>query len=509
MSRRGLVLVVLLAVVALVPWAAPAPAIAAATDSSTTSVTIISTGNDFVTRGQNYSYNAPADNVIVTLSATGSVVSVYVNLGTSDDWIMQFGATKNWQLNPGQPLQVGEYVHASNVTTSADEPYMSFGGQGRGENVIGDFRIREMTTDSNGHLTSLWLTFGFGNVFGDVRYQLPSDGGVSVAPADMQWPDSEPDTPPGTAQVVVRNPGSQPVEIGASSVTGAEAADYPIMSDGCAGQTLQAGQSCNVEVGHQPVAVGESDATLHVPEVGGPTQDVLLMGFVRSTHTEATLHSSTGDYIGQGSSYDFTPADGGFNVQPDSTPSFVQLYFGPGGWEGTFGSPDGPPLTPGTTYTNGFRVNGDGRGCDSYHGTFTVDELSFDAWGNVQSLAVNFTQYCDNSTAPLTGEIDFQADGVAVTVARRSGAARLRSANQLVVSGQVAKGRKGQAVRLLLQRKASGKYVTVVQRTLTLDGSSIYKTRIAEPRAGACRVLAKLPRTKAAVARQAVRNFKC
>ena len=508
LSRRIALLVALLAALAIAPWGAPA---AASTGLTSTTLTISSVGDDFVTQGQNYFLYSPNDNMTVTLNSTGSFISVYANLGTANDWMLEFGATKDWQLNPGTPLHVGTYMHASNRTTAPDEPYLSFGGLGRGEDVIGDFTIQEMTTDADGHLTSLWLTFRMRNVIGEIRYQLPVDGAVEVGPSHMWMPETEPNSPPATGSVTVWNPGSQPVQLGSSSLSGPQVADYSIASDGCAGQTLAPGQTCSVAVTQHPLAVGESDATLAVPEGdGGTIHEVSLTSFVRSTHTEVTLESAPGDYIGQGQNFDFTLANTVFAPQNDSDASRIQIDFG--SWVATFGSPAGPALVPGQTYTNGFSVFGNGRGCDGYTGTFTVDEVAFDQWGDLQSLVVRFEQYCDSSaTAPLRGKIAYQADGVAVTNPTPRGPARRAGrGHRLLVSGQVAGGRRGQTVGIKLQRKESGRFVTVTKRTLKLGKLHIYKTRLHPAKGGgACRVVARLPQTKAAVSRRAYRRFSC
>lgn len=142
------------------------------------------------------------------------------------------------------------------------------------------------------------------------------------------------------------------------------------------------------------------------------------------TITRLTLTGPAGEYISQGQTLVFTPADGPFLVSHDTqngiyvwfhTPSYSHF------WTVQIGGPNKSSPQVGT-YTDcvrygfdkngepGLAVTGDGRGCNESHGEFTVRHVVYDAAGAVSSLWVTFTQYCDNQLNPLTGELIFQMD---------------------------------------------------------------------------------------------------
>jgi hypothetical protein len=69
---------------------------------------------------------------------------------------------------------------------------------------------------------------------------------------------------PGSRTVTVVSVGWTPATLATSSITGTNAGDFVVAGDGCAGQTLQAGASCTVDVLDVPLAAGPRTATLAV-----------------------------------------------------------------------------------------------------------------------------------------------------------------------------------------------------------------------------------------------------
>jgi hypothetical protein len=53
--------------------------------------------------------------------------------------------------------------------------------------------------------------------------------------------------------------------------------------------------------------------------------------------------------------------------------------------------------------TAGLSFTGDGRGCNNSLGSFEILELVYDANNNVEKLAVNFQQSCENTNPLLIG----------------------------------------------------------------------------------------------------------
>jgi hypothetical protein len=147
--------------------------------------------------------------------------------------------------------------------------------------------------------------------------------------------------------------------------------------------------------------------------------------------TSLTMVSDSGDYIGLGQFYFYTPGDGTFTAQSGSaqhvsisfhTPSYSHW------WYLDFATPSGQSLSPGS-YTGatrypfqaptqpGLNVDGDGRGCNTLTGSFQVLQANFDSSGNVTAFDATFLQYCEGGTAALRGEIRYNASVVVNLVA--------------------------------------------------------------------------------------------
>ena len=140
--------------------------------------------------------------------------------------------------------------------------------------------------------------------------------------------------------------------------------------------------------------------------------------------TTAQAQETSLSITGFGPPLFFTPADGSFSVSPtfnNVLDNGVSVSF--------FGSnhfffidlvaPSGLPLTVGT-YTGatrfpfqaptdpGLDISGDGFGCNTLTGSFTVLEAVYDANG-VVSFDATFQEFCDGSIIPIAGEIRFNS----------------------------------------------------------------------------------------------------
>lgn len=147
--------------------------------------------------------------------------------------------------------------------------------------------------------------------------------------------------------------------------------------------------------------------------------------------TSLTLNSDPGDYIGGGQSLFLTPADGTFSATTNFDSGVSVSFFGPTHfWFLDFAAAGNLPLTVGT-YTGatrfpfqaftepGLSVDGDGRGCNTLTGSFTVLEIDYGSFGSVNSFDATFEQHCEGATAALRGEVRFNAHPV-VTVSAPS-----------------------------------------------------------------------------------------
>ncbi len=156
------------------------------------------------------------------------------------------------------------------------------------------------------------------------------------------------------------------------------------------------------------------------------------------------MHSEAGDYIGAGLDWLVGPSDGEFTasmgIDSNGDPSSVTISFFHNGtnpesglfWDFLFSTSHlGVPLAVGT-YTDaqraafaedghpGLDVGGDGRGCNSISGEFTLTDLQYevitDPTGfldpslNLLRFAATFKQHCGDSTdiPLLTGTVTFE-----------------------------------------------------------------------------------------------------
>jgi len=148
--------------------------------------------------------------------------------------------------------------------------------------------------------------------------------------------------------------------------------------------------------------------------------------------TSLSLNSDPGDFIGGGQSLFLTPADGTFSATTNFDSGVSVSLFGPVHfWFLDFSAAGNVPLTLGT-YTgatrfpfqafneNGLSVDGDGRGCNTLTGSFTVLEIVYGPNGSVSSFDATFEQHCEGATPALRGEVRFNAHPVVAVLAPSS-----------------------------------------------------------------------------------------
>jgi hypothetical protein len=136
-----------------------------------------------------------------------------------------------------------------------------------------------------------------------------------------------------------------------------------------------------------------------------------------------TLTSEPGDFIGAGGTYAYSVAGGDVlfvgssRVAADDPVNGVAVDVEAANgdrWRLSFAAPTGQPLVAGDypgaarfqdVGVPGLDVNGNGRGCNTVVGSFTVSEAVYGPNGYVQTLAVSFEQHCDGDAAALRGEV--------------------------------------------------------------------------------------------------------
>ena len=151
-------------------------------------------------------------------------------------------------------------------------------------------------------------------------------------------------------------------------------------------------------------------ALLGVASLGGTARAADLLFF----------DSMPGDYIGQGVPQRFTADDAAFDARRnfDNGVSVSVSAGQRGAWSLDFAAPLGAPLAPGayegatrfpfqTPVGPGLSVAGDGRGCNTLTGRFTVLDVVYVPDGAVTTFSADFEQHCEGGAAALFGSIRF------------------------------------------------------------------------------------------------------
>lgn len=170
----------------------------------------------------------------------------------------------------------------------------------------------------------------------------------------------------------------------------------------------------------QPVVV-----TAKVVEAGpiNPIPTTLWQAAAGATPSSGSyvyLESQSGDYIGQGKTYTYTPADSTISVSTLDGYLSVRVQ-GNQTWTGDFqGKSDLLQVQPGyypnltrhpfhDTAVGGLSWSGDGRGCNKLTGWFVVDNVTY-ANGVISAIDLRFEQHCEGGTPALHGQIHWTAN---------------------------------------------------------------------------------------------------
>jgi hypothetical protein len=155
---------------------------------------------------------------------------------------------------------------------------------------------------------------------------------------------------------------------------------------------------------------------------GGDGKDITGPGSGEPTPSYVELQSEAGDYIGGGRSYRYTQSNA--IIQVAASGSHLSIHIdGDQWWYGDFQAPgDGAAarLAPGTYLgltrypfndpaKGGLSWSGDGRGCNTLTGSFTVERVTYTA-GVLSAIDLRFEQHCEGGTYALRGTIHWRAD---------------------------------------------------------------------------------------------------
>lgn len=139
-----------------------------------------------------------------------------------------------------------------------------------------------------------------------------------------------------------------------------------------------------------------------------------------ATVQEASLSMSSdaGDYIGQGLTYSYSTSAGDtFGSSTSAQVVHVNVSAANGDWWYLdFAAPAGQTLAVGTydsatrypfqdASVPGLSVSGNGRGCNTLTGSFTVTEIAIGASGAIEHFDADFEQHCEGATPALRGHV--------------------------------------------------------------------------------------------------------
>lgn len=133
-----------------------------------------------------------------------------------------------------------------------------------------------------------------------------------------------------------------------------------------------------------------------------------------------SFSGDAGDYISGGQSYAYSTAGGdSLTVSASTDDRVVSVSVGGANgdwWYLDLAAPSGTALAAGT-YTGatrypfnassepGLSLDGNGRGCNTLTGDFTISDITFGPEGYVQQLDATYDQHCEGGTAALHGEV--------------------------------------------------------------------------------------------------------
>jgi hypothetical protein len=137
--------------------------------------------------------------------------------------------------------------------------------------------------------------------------------------------------------------------------------------------------------------------------------------------TQIDFVSDPGDYVGGGQTFSLTPADGSIVATPSGSGVSINFLGTPfvspkTFWNLIFVPIEGATLTPGnypsaqrwpfqSPKRPGLSISGDGRGCNSLTGRFTVYEATFDSAGQIFAFAADAEQHCEGAAPALRARV--------------------------------------------------------------------------------------------------------
>jgi large repetitive protein len=394
---------------------------------------------DYIGQGQQFTLT-PAEGTIAVFRPQGGV-EVSFN-GPTHWWHLYFVPPSGMPFTPGPYEGATRWPFQSPTT-----PGLSVSGDGRGCNTLtGRFTVLEAEYGASGQVVKFAADYeqhcegGNPALFGSVRINstLPLGPRLAVGSSVVYEGDS------GVSNlrfpVTLSSPATAPVSVhyATSDGTATAGSDYTAVSGTASFPVGETVVLVNVPVLGDAVEEGDETLTLGLSNpVGASIAFGQGVGTIRNDDPYKTLiyfNSEPGDYIGQGRQFTLTLADGTIAALP--TGGGVHIAFdGATWWDLYFVPPSGATLTPGvyegatrwpfqSPTTPGLSVSGDGRGCNTLTGRFTVLEAEYGPGGQVVRFAADYEQHCEGGNPALFGSVRFNSS-VPLATRLSAGSARI------------------------------------------------------------------------------------
>lgn len=282
--------------------------------------------------------------------------------------------------------------------------------------------IEEFEVGPDQRVTKLRLQFNCGGAFGEVRIGVdPATAATRMQPQRVRWPIVERERRGLTVPVLVsQETGS--AAVGSATVTGPQAAAFPIVANECAGRTLTAGQDCAIWVEPDPTALGTHTAELRVPV--GTTTLTTRLEIEEAGRTRLLVRSRDDHTVTGGGDWWLDPSDSIFDVATWWTGQarfrVTPLDGSDDDWNFELKTADRRPLVEGATYalsraTEDVRVTSGGAECWA-DGALTIHELRPGIWSRFDGLSAGLSLSCRGVPA-MDALLEYRATGPEPTFA--------------------------------------------------------------------------------------------
>lgn len=391
-----------------------------------TGMKFISSPGDYIGGGTTQTYRAPSASV--SGSSSGKVVQVSVGEG-NHYWSLTFAAPDT--LVRGSYADAARYPFQSPLGAGID-----VSGDGRGCNQIkGWFKVLEIEVDANGAVQRLAVDFEqnceltmpplYGAVRINSKRPLTVPDLEAVAGADFAVYAGQNVTLDGSQSFARKPPGLL-------SYRWTQIAGTPV--------TLNNPTAFNPSfTAPQVPLAGESlQFQLVVTDNAGKTSRdnvVVLVQNESVPRTSLVFSGDPGDYISQGRDWSYDKTNAVITASRNFDNGISVAVEGATWWTLDTAAPFNAPLAVGTykraqrfpfqpTYAPGLDLSGDGRGCNTLTGQFTVHQVQYDSGGLPQVADIEFEQHCEGGVPAARGRFLLNAVPAAQL------APRLRDARQ-------------------------------------------------------------------------------